>query len=414
MSVIFDALQSQQTPPEAQATGSGVLTSGIVVAEDKKSNAYWGLISIGTVAAGLLIWATAFNDLSPQSESVLVPMETPKAEMTISAIQAGMTNTNTQKAETVTYQKNEIENSGIEVKQVISPDAQTTAVATLSASASKLSTISAKNDLVETTKGETPRVYPQVKVVASVKPQPVEPQPKISSLLTASARSQPPANSTKLEQLTTTNKADALESDKPVKGLDQIAVERSEVQKSVKSEPVEVIALKVTEAKTDLVRDIAVNSTQETARPQQDKPRTADQVVEKNTPPIRTVSEDDSGDVPYTVALVKSAIRSGSITESEMHLSTLENMVGSDSLIYMRLSAYKLLTEKNNIEASLVYAKLLRERPDDMEANLNMALLEIRMGKNKAALHRLQRLEALYPDSKQVTRYLKVVRGNYG
>jgi len=89
--------------------------------------------------------------------------------------------------------------------------------------------------------------------------------------------------------------------------------------------------------------------------------------------------------------------------------SSLEKQTSSDSTILLRLRGYAMLKQDNNVEAKSLYEGLLHQHPDDLEANLNMALLEVRLGQASQAVARLHRLSSLYPESKEVAKYLKAL-----
>jgi len=113
--------------------------------------------------------------------------------------------------------------------------------------------------------------------------------------------------------------------------------------------------------------------------------------------------------VGVLVGQIKSAIRSGNTEKLNGLFSSLEKQTSSDSTILLRLRGYAMLKQDNNVEAKSLYEGLLHQHPDDLEANLNMALLEVRLGQASQAVARLHRLSSLYPESKEVAKYLKAL-----
>lgn len=130
---------------------------------------------------------------------------------------------------------------------------------------------------------------------------------------------------------------------------------------------------------------------------------------EINREKISEKNVDSPPNVGFIVNQIKSTIRSGNAEKLDVLFSSLEQQTSIDSIIVLRLRGYAMLMQNNNIEAKSVYENLLHQYPDDLEANLNMVLLEVRLGESSQAIARLYRLRSLYPDSTEVTRYLNTL-----
>ena len=126
------------------------------------------------------------------------------------------------------------------------------------------------------------------------------------------------------------------------------------------------------------------------------------------------VQQEAEKDIGLLVSQINSAIRQGDYQTAENSLGLLEAATGKDSIIFLKLKGYALLTQNDDNHAQLVYLQLLRQRPDDLDANLNMALLEVRLGMVSRAVDRLSRMSSLYPDSSEVSRYLNTIRARNG
>ena len=126
------------------------------------------------------------------------------------------------------------------------------------------------------------------------------------------------------------------------------------------------------------------------------------------------VQQEAEKDIGLLVSQINSAIRQGDYQSAESLLGLLESATGKDSIIFLKLKGYALLTQNDDNHAQLVYSQLLRQRPDDLDANLNMALLEVRLGLVSRAVDRLSRMSSLYPDSSEVSRYLNTIRARNG
>jgi len=80
---------------------------------------------------------------------------------------------------------------------------------------------------------------------------------------------------------------------------------------------------------------------------------------------------------------------------------------GEQNLSISRLQAYLLLHEGKAEEARRIYRNIVARMENDLEANLNLALLDARMGAMSAATERLERMRALHPDNARVRQALE-------
>lgn len=95
-------------------------------------------------------------------------------------------------------------------------------------------------------------------------------------------------------------------------------------------------------------------------------------------------------------------------------LDLLEQRAGHDAAISLKMRAFWLLQQGNNPAAAQLYLRLLTQQPNDQQANLNMALIELRNGERMKAELRVNRLVSLYPNSTQVRRFRQQLEGSRG
>lgn len=95
-------------------------------------------------------------------------------------------------------------------------------------------------------------------------------------------------------------------------------------------------------------------------------------------------------------------------------LDLLEQRAGHDAAISLKMRAFWLLQQGNNPAAAQLYQRLLTQQPNDQQANLNMALIELRNGERVKAELRVNRLVSLYPNSTQVRRFRQQLEGSRG
>jgi predicted Zn-dependent protease len=72
---------------------------------------------------------------------------------------------------------------------------------------------------------------------------------------------------------------------------------------------------------------------------------------------------------------------------------------GEDNLYVLNLKAFWYLKQKRYVEAETLLKKILKLDQDHLEAGLNMAIVEVKTQRSDAALKRLKRLKALYPEN---------------
>lgn len=119
-------------------------------------------------------------------------------------------------------------------------------------------------------------------------------------------------------------------------------------------------------------------------------------------------------EVQHLVSQLRQAIERKDATVVEPLLDLLEMRAGKNVAISLKMRAYWLLQQNDNDAAASLYQRLLTLQPNDAQANLNMALIELRNGQKEKAQARVARLAALYPDSSSVRRFQQQLGGGHG
>lgn len=100
------------------------------------------------------------------------------------------------------------------------------------------------------------------------------------------------------------------------------------------------------------------------------------------------------------------AMQSGDQDSVGRLFAELEKLKGRDHLFVMKLKAYWMIQQGRPDQARTLLSNVLIQRPDDCEAGLNMAVVDIMEGYHSRARERLERLQQLYPEETAVAGYL--------
>jgi len=77
----------------------------------------------------------------------------------------------------------------------------------------------------------------------------------------------------------------------------------------------------------------------------------------------------------------------------------------------LKLRAFWEIKEGNLERAATLLRRVLARNPRDLEAGLNMAIIEIKRGKLKQARKRLMLLHNIYEDNSQISELLIKIKG---
>ena len=93
-------------------------------------------------------------------------------------------------------------------------------------------------------------------------------------------------------------------------------------------------------------------------------------------------------------------------------LSKLAQSSGKESLVYLRMNAYWSNMNNDNNTAVLMYKKILFQKPYDIQAGTNLALIEAKDGNISQAMKRLELLKNKYPANKSIQDYFNKIGTN--
>ncbi len=93
----------------------------------------------------------------------------------------------------------------------------------------------------------------------------------------------------------------------------------------------------------------------------------------------------------------KRAMEQGNHQKVEQVLAQIRRYKGKDNSYYLKLAAFKHIHDAQYQSARQMLEQVLYNHPLDLDAGLNMAVVEIRMGKTDLARNRLEKLKLLYP-----------------
>ena len=81
-------------------------------------------------------------------------------------------------------------------------------------------------------------------------------------------------------------------------------------------------------------------------------------------------------------------------------------MKGSDNPFVLKLKAFSLIRQNRLEEARTLLSKVLAISADDLDAGLNMAVIDMKSGRLDSARRRLVQLQEMFPEDTNVTMYL--------
>ena len=93
-------------------------------------------------------------------------------------------------------------------------------------------------------------------------------------------------------------------------------------------------------------------------------------------------------------------------------LRKLAQSSGEESLVYLRMKAYWSNINDDKTTAVVMYKKILFQKPYDIQAGTNLALIEATTGQKPQALKRLDLLKNKYPSNKIIIDYFNRVEAN--
>jgi len=119
----------------------------------------------------------------------------------------------------------------------------------------------------------------------------------------------------------------------------------------------------------------------------------------------------DNRAVEQAVAEVERAMAGGDLATARQALAQLDSLLPPESLTLLRMQAWIAHAGNDTAQAETLYRRIAERVPEDVNAGVNIALLDARRGDADAARQRLARLSGRYPRSPQVARALAELDG---
>lgn len=114
----------------------------------------------------------------------------------------------------------------------------------------------------------------------------------------------------------------------------------------------------------------------------------------------------NEADVRHSVRAIEAAVAAGDFDAARQALASLESMLHADSLTLLRMRAWVAHGSEDMAAAEQLYRRIAERVPDDINAGVNIALLDARRGDVADARSRLRRLSSRHSRSPQVARAL--------
>jgi len=111
------------------------------------------------------------------------------------------------------------------------------------------------------------------------------------------------------------------------------------------------------------------------------------------------------------LAQVKVAMHQKNKNKVTKLLTKIEHVAGKKSVVLLKLKGYWALQQGKNKQAKEYYQKLLYQQSKDIDASLNLALLDSRMGHKELAKTRLDKLLKQHPASTKIKKFRNKLLG---
>ena len=118
---------------------------------------------------------------------------------------------------------------------------------------------------------------------------------------------------------------------------------------------------------------------------------------------------DRSAQLSLLVARVQEAMLVGDSTKVQELLGRLEALKGENNAYVMRLKAFWYLKEGNYASARALLQLLLSKNKNDLEAGINMAILDIKTKHMETARKRLRKMRRLHEENTMIPRLLEKI-----
>ena len=125
---------------------------------------------------------------------------------------------------------------------------------------------------------------------------------------------------------------------------------------------------------------------------------------------VRLEALEKSRRIGQLVRQMDGAIAAGNDRQTEAIMQELVSLKGAESPYVLKLRAYWHVHKHEYSSASRLLKKVLAADPSDLEANVNMAVVEINTGRLAQAENRLLTLKEQFPENAQISELLQQLR----
>ena len=109
---------------------------------------------------------------------------------------------------------------------------------------------------------------------------------------------------------------------------------------------------------------------------------------------------------------IHKSIKAGNIGRTEKYLKELETLKGKDNTYVLKLRAFWSLNRQDYESATSFLKKVLDKNERDLEAGINMAIVEIKTKRFQRAEKRLKRLREIYPENTAISELIETLKYN--
>ncbi len=106
-------------------------------------------------------------------------------------------------------------------------------------------------------------------------------------------------------------------------------------------------------------------------------------------------------------------IKIGNISLTEKYLRELETLKGKDNIFVLKLRSFWSLNQKDYESADKLLKKVLNTNRNDLEAGINMAIVEIKTERFQQAEERLKGLRVIYPENTVILELIEKLKPRY-
>jgi len=110
---------------------------------------------------------------------------------------------------------------------------------------------------------------------------------------------------------------------------------------------------------------------------------------------------------------IHKSIKVGNIGQTERLFSELESLKGKDNIYVLKLRAFWCLNRQDHESAKKLLKKVLDTNERDLEAGINMAIVEIKTKRFQEAEKRLKGLMEIYPENTTISELIKTLKLRY-